>query len=395
MKKKIEFLDLGQQPLANYYLNKNQINKKERKYRLIICFDNKSKLVSIKKTFSSKMMFNNKYPYRSSMSQTMQKSFKDLAQQIKKKINPKKILEIGSNDGSFLKNFDKKISIGIEPCANVEKITKRQKFNTIPKYWNSKLAKSILKKYGEIDLIYSANTISHIEGLNDVFKSIKIVLSPKGVLILEDPSLLECLKRNTYDQFYNEHIYVFSYLSLKSILKKFDLEIYKIQNLDIHGGSNRYFIKKINNKIPIEKSVINQQIKEIKYGIDKKSTYFKFKRRVENSKKKLVSIFKFCKSKNKKIIGYGATAKATTILNYCKIDNKTIDYFLDTTKDKQNKYTPGTKIKVEKYKGFINKDVDYVFLGAWNFKKEIFKKEKKYIKAGGKFIIHTPYPKIV
>ena len=395
MKKKIEFLDLGQQPLANYYLNKNQINKKERKYRLIICFDNKSKLVSIKKTFSSKMMFNNKYPYRSSMSQTMQKSFKDLAQQIKKKINPKKILEIGSNDGSFLKNFDKKISIGIEPCANVEKITKRQKFNTIPKYWNSKLAKSILKKYGEIDLIYSANTISHIKGLNDVFKSIKIVLSPKGVLILEDPSLLECLKRNTYDQFYNEHIYVFSYLSLKSILKKFDLEIYKIQNLDIHGGSNRYFIKKINNKIPIEKSVINQQIKEIKYGIDKKSTYFKFKRRVENSKKKLVSIFKFCKSKNKKIIGYGATAKATTILNYCKIDNKTIDYFLDTTKDKQNKYTPGTKIKVEKYKGFINKDVDYVFLGAWNFKKEIFKKEKKYIKAGGKFIIHTPYPKIV
>ena len=395
MKKKIEFLDLGQQPLANYYLDKNQINKKERKYRLIICFDNKSKLVSIKKTFSSKMMFNNKYPYRSSMSQTMQKSFKDLAQQIKKKINPKKILEIGSNDGSFLKNFDKKISIGIEPCANVEKITKRQKFNTIPKYWNSKLAKSILKKYGEIDLIYSANTISHIKDLNDVFKSIKIVLSPKGVLILEDPSLLECLKRNTYDQFYNEHIYVFSYLSLKSILKKFDLEIYKIQNLDIHGGSNRYFIKKINNKIPIEKSVINQQIKEIKYGIDKKSTYFKFKRRVENSKKKLVSIFKFCKSKNKKIIGYGATAKATTILNYCKIDNKTIDYFLDTTKDKQNKYTPGTKIKVEKYKGFINKDVDYVFLGAWNFKREIFKKEKKYIKAGGKFIIHTPYPKII
>ena len=395
MKKKIEFLDLGQQPLANYYLDKNQINKKERKYRLIICFDNMSKLVSIKKTFSSKMMFNNKYPYRSSMSQTMQKSFKDLAQQIKRKINPKKILEIGSNDGSFLKNFHKKISIGIEPCANVEKITKRQKFNTIPKYWNSKLAKSILKKYGEIDLIYSANTISHIKDLNDVFKSIKIVLSPKGILILEDPSLLECLKRNTYDQFYNEHIYVFSYLSLKAILKKFDLEIYKIQNLDIHGGSNRYFIKKINNKIAIEKSVVNQQIKEIKYGIDKKSTYFKFKRRVENSKKKLVSIFKFCKSKNKKIIGYGATAKATTILNYCKIDNKTIDYFLDTTKDKQNKYTPGTKIKVEKYKGFINKDVDYVFLGAWNFKKEIFKKEKKYIKAGGKFIIHTPYPKIV
>jgi len=393
--KKIEFLDLGQQPLANYYLDKNQINKKEIKYRLIICFDNNNKLVSIKKTFSSKMMFNNKYPYRSSMSQTMKKSFKKLADQIKKKINPKKILEIGSNDGSFLKNFNKKISIGIEPCANVEKITKKQKFNTIPKYWNSRLAKSIKKKYGEVDLIYSANTISHIKDLNDVFKSIKMVLSPNGILIIEDPSLLETLKRNTYDQFYNEHIYVFSYLSLKNILKKYDLEVYRIENLDIHGGSNRYFIKKISNKIKIEKSVINQQIKEKKYKLDQKSTYFKFKIRVENSKKKLISIFKFCKYRNKKIIGYGATAKSTTILNYCKIDNKIIDYFLDTTKDKQNKYTPGTKIKVKKYKGFIDKDVDYVFLGAWNFKKEIFKKEKKYIKAGGKFIIHTPYPKII
>jgi len=395
MKNKIEFLDLGQQPLANYYLTKSQIKNKERKYRLIVCFNKKNKLVSIKKTFSSKMMFNNKYPYRSSMSQTMQKSFKELSLQIKKEIKPKKILEIGSNDGTFLKNFNKEISIGVEPCANVEKITKKQKFNTIPKYWNLELAKYILKNHGNIDLIYSANTISHIKNLNDVFKSINLVLSKNGVLILEDPSLLECLKRNTYDQFYNEHIYVFSYLSLKNVLKKYNLEIYKIDTLNIHGGSNRYFIKRINNKIKIDKSVKNEKNKEIKYGLDKKDTYFKFKKRVETSKKKLIAIFNYCKSKNKKIIGYGATAKSTTILNYCKINNTTIDYFLDTTKDKQNKYTPGTKIRIKKYIGSINKDVDYVFLGAWNFKKEIFKKEKQFIKSGGKFIIHTPYPRII
>ena len=395
MKNKIEFLDLGQQPLANYYLDKNQVKKKERKYRLIVCFDKQNKLVSIKKTFSSKKMFNNKYPYRSSMSKTMQKSFKKLSQQIKKEIKPKKILEIGSNDGSFLKNFNKKISIGIEPCSNVERITKKQKFNTIPKYWNMKLAKSILKNHGSIDLVYSANTISHIKNLSDVFKSINFVLSKKGVLILEDPSLLECLKKNTYDQFYNEHIYVFSYLSLKNILKKYDLEIYKIDNLDIHGGSNRYFIKRITNKIRIDNSVIKQQKNETKYGLAKKNTYFEFKKRVENSKKRLISIFRYCKSKNKKIIGYGATAKSTTILNYCKINNKTIDYFVDTTEAKQNKYTPGTKILVKKYKGYIDSDVDYIFLGAWNFQNEIFAKEKKFIKDGGKFIIHTPYPKII
>ena len=395
MKRKINFLDLGNQPLANYYLKKEQIKNKEKKYRLVVCFDTATKMVSIKKTFSSRMMFNKKYPYRSSMSRTMQKSFKYLSDNIKKKFKPKKILEIGSNDGSFLKNFNKDMSIGIEPCSNVEKITKKMKFNTIADYWGIDLAKKILKKFDKVDLIYSANTISHIKNLNNVFRSINIVLSNDGVLIIEDPSLLECLKRNTYDQFYNEHIYIFSYLALENILKKYNLEIFRIENLDIHGGSNRYFIKKMISNRKIENSVKNQKKKEIKFGLDKKKTFIEFSKRVKESKNRLIALFKKCKKQNKKIIGYGATAKSTTILNYCNISNSIIDYFLDTTKDKQNKYTPGTKIKIMKYKGFIKKDVDVVFLGAWNFKKEIFKKEKKFIKSGGKFIIHTPYPKII
>ena len=341
------------------------------------------------------MMFNNEYPYRSSMSKTMQKSFQDLAKEIKKKINPNKILEIGSNDGSFLKNFRKTRTIGIEPCANVERITKKLKYDTIPEYWNLKLAKKIKQKYKQIDLIYSANTISHIKNLNDVFKSINLVLSKNGILIIEDPSLLECLKRNTYDQFYNEHIYVFSYIALANILKKHDLTIFRVENISIHGGSCRYFVKRKDNILKVESSVLKQKIKEINFGIDKTKTYLNFKNRVEKSKDKLISIFEKCKKENKKIIGYGATAKSTTILNYCQINNSTIEYFLDTTADKQNKYTPGTKIKIKKYNGSIEKDVDYIFLGAWNFKKEIFKKERKFINSGGKFITHTPFPKII
>ena len=395
MKRKINFLDLGNQPLANYYLKKEQIKNKEKKYRLVVCFDTTTKMVSIKKTFSSKMMFNNKYPYRSSMSRTMQKSFKYLSDNIKRKFKPKKILEIGSNDGSFLKNFNKDMSIGIEPCSNVEKITKKMKFNTIADYWGIDLAKKILKKFDKVDLIYSANTISHIKNLNNVFRSINIVLSNDGVLIIEDPSLLECLKRNTYDQFYNEHIYIFSYLALENILKKYNLEIFRIENLDIHGGSNRYFIKKMISNRKIENSVKDQKKKEIKFGLDKKKTFIEFSKRVKESRNRLITLFKKYKKQNKKIIGYGATAKSTTILNYCNISNSTIDYFLDTTKDKQNKYTPGTKILIKKYNGSIDNDVDLVFLGAWNFKKEIFKKEKKYIKSGGKFIIHTPYPRVI
>ena len=395
MKNYLNFLDLGPQPLANNYLNKKDLKKKEKKYRLKVGIDLNTKLVSINKPISSKIMFNNKYPYRSSMSQTMIKSFEDLSKLINKKFNPHKILEIGSNDGSFIKNFSKKKVIGIEPCSNVEKITKKMGFNTYANYWDTKTAKKILKKNGNVDLIYSANTISHIQNLDEVFKSINIVLNDNGILIIEDPSLLDCLKKNTYDQFYNEHIYVFSLIGIESVLKKHNLKIFHVQSLSIHGGSNRYFIKKIVNKRKIEKSVKIARNQEIKYGLKKLSTYKKFAKRVISSKKLLKKIFNKINSQNKKIIGYGVTAKSTTILNYCKINKNLIEYFIDTTKDKQNKYTPGTKIPIYKYPGFIEKNIEFVFLGAWNFKEEIFKKEKKFIKRGGKFIIHTPNPRII
>ena len=390
----IDFLDLGAQPLANNFINKKKLLNKERKYRLIICYNKINKLVSIKKIISSSDMFNDKYPYRSSTSKTMRVHLKKLSNIIKKS-KPKKILEIGSNDGCFIKNFERKKTIGIEPCANVEKITKKKNYNTYAEYWTSKLAGKIKKKHNKVDLIFSSNTISHIKNLDDVFKGINIALDDKGIFIIEDPSLLECLKKNTYDQFYNEHIYVFSYLGLSNALKKHNLEIFKIEKLEIHGGSNRYYIKKNSNVLKLHKSVHNHMYEEKKFGLNNLKAYTNFAKRVKLSKKKLLHIFKNCKKNNKKVVGYGATAKSVTILNYCNINNKMIDYFIDTTPDKQNKYTPGTKILIKKSVNLIDDNVDYVFLGAWNFQKEIFNKEKKYIKNGGKFIIHTPYPKII
>ena len=327
MKNKINFLDLGTQPLANNYLTISQAKKRENKYKLIVCFDIISKIVSIRNTFSSKEMFNNNYPYRSSMSKTMINSFRELSNKIKSEFRPKKILEIGSNDGAFIKNFKKNMTIGIEPCSNIEKITKRLNFNTYAKYWSIETAKKILLKHGKVDLIYSANTISHIEDLDEVFKAINIILNENGVFIIEDPSLLECLKNNTYDQFYNEHIYVFSTISLNNVLKKHNLQIFKVERLKIHGGSNRYYIKKNTNLIKIENSLKLELKKEVKFGINKLSTYIKFAKRVKKSRKELIRILKKLKKRNNKIIGYGATAKSTTILNYCKINRQTIDYF--------------------------------------------------------------------
>ena len=139
------------------------------------------------------------------------------------------IIEIGSNDGAFIKNFDIKKIICVEPCNNVAKITQKIGYKTFINFWNMKLAKKIKSKVKNIDLIYSANTLSHIQNLNSVFNSIVHVLSDDGVLIIEDPSLLECFKQVSYDQFYNEHIYIFSLLSIKYLLKKHNLEVFNIK----------------------------------------------------------------------------------------------------------------------------------------------------------------------
>jgi SAM-dependent methyltransferase len=393
-----KFLDLGLQPLANRYLNsykKLSANKKEL-YKLTVGFNTKTKLVSLINKIPDKKMFDSSYPYKSSMSKTMTDSFKKLSVKIKKKFNPKLFLEIGSNDGALIKNFDKEKVICVEPCSNLAKITNLKGYFTYNNYWNLSLSNKIKSKFNFVDVIYSANTITHINDLNEVFKSITNILDKNGILIIEDPSFLECIKKLSYDQFYNEHIYVFSALSVRELIGKFGLELFDIEKLDTHGGSLRYYIKRINNKkIKIKNSVSKQLLNELKFGLGKYLTYKNFGISVNKSKNDLIKIFKKLKNRDIKIIGYGATAKASTILNYCKIGRDMIDYFVDTTPDKSNKYMPGKNIKILKYNKTLLADVDYIFLGAWNFKKEIFNKEKDFIKRGGKFITHVPSPKII
>ena len=392
--KSINFLDLGNHPITNNFLNTDN-PKKEFFYNLKLKYHKKTKLISLAKFVTPKKMFNEKYAHRASASITMQKAYKNLAKKIKKKFNPKSILEIGSNDGVFIKHFKDIKCIGVEPCKNLSIITNKLNIKTYDKFWSIKLSNRIINNSGRFDIIYSANTISHIHNLNEAFMAISNSLNQNGIFILEDPSLLEVLRKTSYDQFYDEHAYVFSITALKNIILKSGLEIFNIEKLKTHGGSNRvYFKKKINTRIKISKSVFNHLKNEKNYGLDKLKAYQKFASKVKKSKKNLLNIFKKLKTKNKTIIGYGATYKSSTVLNYCKINRKYIDYFLDTTPTKMNKYTPGSHIPIIKYNG-IPDNVDYAFLGAWNFKDEIFKKEKKFIKRGGKFITHVPTPKIL
>ena len=148
----------------------------------------------------------------------------------------------GSNDGAFAKNFNKSQITCIEPCYDVGHVLKKKGFKVYLRYFDNNLIKLFLKNSDRFDLIFSANTITHIDKIERVLKNIKKILSNDGIFILEEPSFLECYKKNAFDQFYNEHIYVLSAIALNNILRKIGLKIFRLENLEIHGGSLRYFI---------------------------------------------------------------------------------------------------------------------------------------------------------
>ena len=391
------FLNLGKQPLANSFLSniKKITLKNEFFYNLKICFNTKNCLVSIKKPVNPKKQYTNKYAHRASESKTMREAFKNTARKLFKRFKPKQIMEIGSNDGVFLKNFDKKKVIAVEPCKNLAQLTKKM-FKTYPDFWNLKLSKKIIsKEKKKIDLIFSANTISHIPNLRETFVGINKILSENGVLVIEDPSLLKVLVNNSYDQFYDEHVYVFSALAIQKIVQSYGLRLFDIEEVSTHGGSNRYYICKTNGKYNSTVRLNKIIKKEKSYGINKLNSYKKFAKRVIESKIKLKNLLIFLNKQKKLIISYGATYKSTTVFNFCKINSNLIKYVTDTTLNKQGKYTPGTHIKIISPEKGMNKKVDYAFLGAWNFKKEIFAKENKFLKRGGKFITHVPRVKVL
>lgn len=221
------------------------------------------------------------------------------------------------------------------------------------------------------------------------------LIKDDGIIVTEDPSLVEMLKKNSYDQIYAEHMYIWSLASMNSLFNKFNLEVFDIENNNFHGGCSRYFIGKKNVRKTSQNVIAHEKL-ETKIGINKISTYRKFIENVELSKKKLNQLISKIKDEGKKIVGYGAPAKSTTVLNYCGLNYESIDVIYDNSATKINKYTPGKSlIKINNSSNFEKELSEYCVLFAWNHKDEILNKEKQYSKKGGKWIIPVDGIKII
>jgi SAM-dependent methyltransferase len=392
---KVSFLDLGRQPIANGFLTEEQFDA-EFFYNLSVGFDEETCLVTQMNYVKPEMMFNDTYAYRGSMSKTMVNHFAKFSEGIKNSLDwepsvparPPKVLEIGSNDGVFLKNWDKDTTFAVEPCSNFAEETNAMGYRTYSEFWDRNLAEKISIENGYMDLIFAANCICHIPDLDETFSAVASLLKPHGMFVFEDPSLASMINNNSYDQIYDEHSHVFSVMALSKILKRNGLEIVRADSLSVHGGSNRIWAQKIghNTRPDIDRHLDYERV----IGLDNIECFNRFAERVAQSKEDLRNMLTRCADQNKKVISYGATSKSTTVFNYCDTGTDLISCITDTTPEKQHKYSPGMHIPVIPQE---DSDVfDYAFLGAWNFAEEIKKKELYF---GGRFITHVPSVRIV
>ena len=367
-----EVINFGKMPMANNFTKNTK--KKIFTYNLKLGFNKKFKLAQIYDFPKPSHMFNDNYAFISSTSKYMTKHFQKLAYQIKKKKNDVSLLEIGSNDGVFLQNFKNNKHLGVEPSKNVYKLSKKKGLNVVNSFFDNNLISKIKKQYKEFTVVFGSNVICHIPNQEELYNSVYKILSSDGYFIFEEPYLLDMIKKTSYDQLYDEHIYIFSLTSVNLIAKKFGFYLFDAEKTITHGGSMRYYLsKKKKNK---SKRLINLLKTEKKYQINTINSLKKFAKKCIRNKKKFYDKILNLKKRNEIIYGFGATSKSTTILNFCNLNSDHIKSIFDNSKTKINKFTPLTSIPIIDSKKFFKIKIKYCILFAWNHHKEIFSKIK-------------------
>ncbi len=387
------FLSFGKMPIANGFLLPQQFAS-EYFFELKIAFCARCGMVQLAERVDRERMFHGEYAFFSSTSARMAQHFKAFAGQVKSEYlrSPDPfVVEIGSNDGIMLQHFAGAgiRHLGIEPSENVARIGMEKGIRTIARFFDEELAREIVEQHGRADAFLGANVMCHIPDLHSVAKGIRHLLKPEGVLVFEDPYLGDIIEKTSYDQIYDEHAFYFSLGSVSHLFERHGLEVTDVQPQDVHGGSMRYVIAHRGAR-PVSRAVLAQRAKEEKLALGSLQTYLQFRRNVERSRDQLMSLLQDCAKQGRRVVGYGATSKSTTVINYCGITPGLVEFISDTTPIKQAKFSPGMHIPVRPHDEFAKRYPEYALLFAWNHAHEIMDKEKAFRSAGGKWIVYVP-----
>ena len=393
-----KIFSFGPTPLANNFLHETEKDLPELFFPLDVFFCQSCSFLQLGYVVNPKLLFDN-YVYVSSTSAVFVNHFVKFSDDVIKKFsltNASFVVDIGSNDGILLLPYLKKgiKVLGIEPAKHIAEIARKKGITTVAKYFSVKLANRAVKKPEKADIVTATNVFAHINDLDEVINGVKSIIKKDGVFIIEAPYLIDFLEKKYFDLVYHEHLSYWSVRSFITIFKRFDMEVFDVEKVSVHGGSIRVYVKNKNSKYKKSNSVSKFLEKEKRMKLGKIQTYLSFQNEILKIRAKLVSLLKDLKLKGKTIAAYGAPAKGNTLLNYFKIGSEIIEYVVDDSSYKQGLYTPGTRIRVVSSDELNINQPDYILILAWNFKESIIE-NNSWLKKRSKFIIPLPYPEIL
>lgn len=392
------WLDLGVAPLSNSFLNKSDLNAAEKFFPLKVYVCHHCWLVQTQDYSKAEEIFSSTYAYFSSYSAFWLEHARIYVEHMTNLLrlgHQSFVVEVAANDGYLLQNFVEKgiPCLGIEPTQSTADVAKKKNIPIEQDFFGLELAKKIAIQKGLADLLIANNVLAHVPNINDFVQGFSLLLKPTGTVTFEFPHLVELVKGCYFDTVYHEH---FSYLSLTaviSILERNGLSVYDVEKIPTHGGSLRVFAQKndIKNKrrcLGVDKIIQEENL----LGLKTIQYYCEFQSQVEKIKNKFISFLIDAKSKGKKTVGYGAAAKASTLLNFSGVKKDLVSYISDKNPNKQEKYMPGCRIPIASEDEIRKDRPDYVIIFVWNLCQEVMSQLSYIEEWGGKFVCFTPNP---
>ncbi|MBN2752127.1 MAG: class I SAM-dependent methyltransferase [Rhodospirillaceae bacterium] len=393
------FLDLGNMSLANKFLTEAECAEStEATYPLRVGFCATCGHVQLAEHVAPPAMFDH-YLYISSMSESLKAHLHGLAATAVERLGLTEtslVVDLGSNDGTLLEGFLRAgvRTLGIEPATNLAEIAQAKGVATLTAYFGEATARTIRAEHGPAALITSTNSFPHIPALRDFLRGVDLLLADDGTMIIEAHYLRDLLEQNAFDTIYHEHVSYWALGPMTRLFREFGMEPVRVERLPIHHGQIRVTLRRIGQQTP-DASVTQILAEEKTIGLDRIETYRTFADHARALRDSLLAILAEFKAQGKRVVGYGAPAKSSTLITFLQLDRSTIDYIADKSPLKQGRYSPGVHIPIVAPDRLLADQPDYALLLAWNFAEEIMGEQAEYHRRGGKFVIPVPRVRIV
>lgn len=393
-----DVISLGSAPLANSYLEPADSYDDEPYYPLGVISCRSCRLMSLTHVVDPEKLFRN-YSYITSGSEMMTLHMRQVVVACRDRyglVPGDLIVEMGSNTGTQLMAFQKEgmRTLGMDPARNLAAVANERGIETLPEFFSTGTAKLVRKKYGPARLILGRHVFAHIDDVAEIISGVLELLTRDGVFAIEVQYLIDLLDKVAFDTIYHEHLSYFAVGPLARLFKERGLRILDVVNATVHGGSILVFAGHDNGPWRQSSTVDKILALEDHAGLYTEATYHRFADNIEKVASELCSLIHGLTAKEMRVAGYGAPAKGNTLLNFCNLGPRDLEYCSDTTTLKQGRVLPGTHIPIRTPEYAAANPPDYYVLLAWNYADEILHKEARFIECGGRFIVPIPKPSI-